>query len=119
MVITTTGRKSGKRYSIPIGYAVDGQDYLAFTRGSGSNWYHNALASRSAALNVRGKDIDVSVEPIVDDAELLRVLDIYKRERPGQFKRFLGVPIDGDREAWLKAREHVAFLRLRPIKRGA
>jgi hypothetical protein len=38
---------------------------------------------------------------------------------PGQFKRFLGVPIDGDREAWLKAREHGAFLRLRPIKRGA
>jgi len=119
MVITTAGRKSGKRFSTPIAYAVDGRDYLAFSRGGGSNWYHNALASRRAALNVRGRDFDVDVQPIIDDEEVLRVLDIYKRERPGLFKRFIGVPIDGDREAWLKARETCKFVRFRPIQSAA
>ena len=46
MVITHTGRKSGKKYRTPVNYAiVDGDVYCAAGFGARSDWYQNMLAN--------------------------------------------------------------------------
>jgi deazaflavin-dependent oxidoreductase (nitroreductase family) len=46
MVITHTGRKTGKRRRTPVNYAlVDGDIYCTAGFGSGSDWYQNIMAN--------------------------------------------------------------------------
>ena len=48
MVITHTGRKSGRRRRTPVNYAiVDGEVYCVAGFGSGSDWYRNLMANPS------------------------------------------------------------------------
>ena len=35
MIVTTTGRKTGLKRTIPIDYCVDGESFLAFNMGGG------------------------------------------------------------------------------------
>jgi deazaflavin-dependent oxidoreductase (nitroreductase family) len=51
MVLTHTGRKSGKRYRTPVNYAiVDEQIYCTAGFGSMSDWYRNILANPNVEI---------------------------------------------------------------------
>jgi deazaflavin-dependent oxidoreductase (nitroreductase family) len=115
MVITTTGRKSGKKFSTPIGYVQDNRMYYGFNLGGHANWYKNAMANPRVTLNIKGKPIEATVEPIITDDELLHVLNIYKQKVPNQLERFFGVSKDATGAELLKAKERVVFVRFRPL----
>ncbi|MCC6613645.1 MAG: nitroreductase family deazaflavin-dependent oxidoreductase [Anaerolineae bacterium] len=99
MVITTTGRKTGQKRSVPIDYVLDGSAYLAFNMGGHSNWYRNALANPIVTVEIGGKVIQACAEPVPVDTpeQLRRVLDVYEHERPGLFEDFFnyaaGTPV--------------------------
>lgn len=116
MVIITTGRKTGKHFSTPIGYVRDGSTILTFTMGATSNWFKNVLKNPEATLIIKGKPVSARGMPVdmSNDREVLRVLEVYKRERPQDIKRFFGVSPEGTPEQLLKARERVSFLRFYP-----
>jgi deazaflavin-dependent oxidoreductase (nitroreductase family) len=103
MVITVTGRKSGKQYSTPIGYLRDGESIIALTNGGLANWYKNVLSIGRASLEIKGKPIPVCAEPIADQAERERIFEIYKRERARNFRILFGVPRDSSAEELAKA----------------
>jgi deazaflavin-dependent oxidoreductase (nitroreductase family) len=115
MVITTTGRKSGKKYSTPIGYVRDKEVYYGFNLGGTSNWYKNALANPRVTLTIKGKPIEARVEPVTTDEELLHVLNVYKREVPNQLQRFFGVSPQAAGAELLKAKERAVFVRFLPL----
>jgi|WetSurMetagenome_2_1015567.scaffolds.fasta_scaffold135080_2 deazaflavin-dependent oxidoreductase (nitroreductase family) len=100
MVITVTGRKSGRPYSTPIGFLRDGETIIALSRGS--NWFKNAVATGTAQIEIKGVTTRVSVTPVKDHAERERIFELYKRERAKNFTRLFGVAIDAP-EAELKA----------------
>lgn len=56
LLLTTVGRKSGKRYTHPLLYGKDGENFIIVGSkgGSGShpNWYHNLLANPEVNLQV-------------------------------------------------------------------
>jgi deazaflavin-dependent oxidoreductase (nitroreductase family) len=83
LVITTTGRKSGRPFSTPIGFVRDGQHYVALTRGGGerSNWYLNLRANPKATLEIQGHRIPVRVEFIEVEAERQHAIRLYKEQR--------------------------------------
>ena len=54
MVITVTGRKSGRQYSTPIGFLRDGETIIALSRGS--NWFKNAVATGTAQIEIKRRD---------------------------------------------------------------
>ena len=114
MVITVTGRKSGKQYSTPIGYLRDGESIIALTKGGASNWYKNVLSTGRAALEIKGKPISVKAEPITDQAERERIFEIYKRERTWNFRVLFGVPRDSSAEELAKALATRVFVRFTP-----
>ena len=100
MVITVTGRKSGRQYSTPIGFLRDGETIIALSRGS--NWFKNAVATGTAQIEIKGGRRRCSVTPVKDQAERERIFELYKRERAKNFTRLFGVAVDAP-EAELKA----------------
>jgi deazaflavin-dependent oxidoreductase (nitroreductase family) len=92
MVITVTGRKTGRQYSTPIGFLRDGETVIALSRGS--NWYRNAVATGKATIEIKKHKLDVRVEAVTDQAERERIFALYKRDRAKNFSRLFGVPVD-------------------------
>jgi deazaflavin-dependent oxidoreductase (nitroreductase family) len=115
MVITTTGRKSGKRHTIPIGFVPDGDTLLAFTIGGVSNWYRNVLVNPRATLEVQGRTFDALARDIIDPAELRQVIEVYRKAQPGLFQRFFGAPPDAPEAELAKIPERVKFIRFAPL----
>jgi deazaflavin-dependent oxidoreductase (nitroreductase family) len=118
MIITTTGRKTGRRHSIPIGFIRDGDTYLALNLGGHSNWFLNALANPCVTLEVDGKKLEARVEsvPANTPQEIRQVLAVFARERPDLYKSFFGMtdetPPD---DKLLNIGKRVAFLRFYPL----
>jgi deazaflavin-dependent oxidoreductase (nitroreductase family) len=113
MVITTTGRKSGKQFSTPIGYQRDGDDVIAFNLGGGSNWYKNMLANPLVTLNIKGRSMAMRGTLITDQAEVLRVIDLYLKHQPDPTRRFLGFTPEMTTEERVKVAERIIFVRFR------
>ncbi|BCJ57875.1 nitroreductase/quinone reductase family protein [Micromonospora endophytica] len=76
LVITTTGRKSGKPRSNPLLYVRDGDTYVVVSSNWGQlqqpAWALNLLARPSAQVDVAGRRIPVRAEVVTgDDRERL------------------------------------------------
>lgn len=64
LLLTTTGRKSGKQHTIPIAYFELEQTYIIvgsnWGREQHANWYLNLKHKPSATLTIRGNTFDVT-----------------------------------------------------------
>ncbi len=66
MLVTFTGRKSGKEYTTPISYIQNGNDVTSLTHG---RWWRNVCNGESVSIRIKGKTMQTTVESIVDDKE--------------------------------------------------
>ena len=66
LLLTTSGRKSGKRRTVPLGYLVDGSDYVLTGSNAGQHrdpaWSSNLRANPQATIEVKGALIPVVAE---------------------------------------------------------
>ncbi len=69
MLITVTGRKSGKKYTLPVSYARDGDLVLCSTDRAVGSWWKNLRGGADVTLRLRGKDIAGHATVIYDDQE--------------------------------------------------
>jgi deazaflavin-dependent oxidoreductase (nitroreductase family) len=113
MVITTTGRKTGRPRSTPIGYLRDGDSVLAFTYPH-HHWYKNLRQKPEALLTIQGRKIPVRAELVDDEAGRRRVLEAYQRGRPGSFARMYKLAPDAPLDEIVKAAKDRVFVRFRP-----
>jgi deazaflavin-dependent oxidoreductase (nitroreductase family) len=113
MVITTTGRKSGKKFTIPIGFAPDGRDLLAFNLGGGSNWYKNLLANPQVRLEVMGEKFEAHAEALNTPEQRHTAIEVYKRERPEMFARFFEADASEPTDQLLEKMNKVIFVRFK------
>jgi deazaflavin-dependent oxidoreductase (nitroreductase family) len=72
LVLHTVGRRSGRRYAVPLCYLVDG-DSLLIGGGSGGSqrhpgWYFNLEAAPDATAEIDGKVVTVTAELLAGDA---------------------------------------------------
>lgn len=116
MIITTTGRKSGKPFSTPIGFLRDGNSYLALNNGGRSNWYKNVQQNPEVTLEIKGQIIRARGEPVTDKIEKHKIFKMYLQERASNFERYFGVPANAPKEALNEARDSREFMRFYPIK---
>jgi deazaflavin-dependent oxidoreductase (nitroreductase family) len=117
MIITTIGRKTGRKHSTPIGFVPDGDTYLALNMGGRSNWYLNARANPQVTLEVNGQKIEARAEdaPIKTPEQLKQVLDAYKRERPGMIEGIFSISADTPQDELMKIGEFTSFMRFRRV----
>lgn len=112
MVITTTGRKTGKRHSIPIGYIRDGDDIVVLSSKNPSNWFRNVLANGTATLEIKKEKFEVRGELITDEAERQRIFAIHKLNTK-YFKANFKVELDSPESVLQEALADRIFIRFR------
>ncbi len=69
LLLTTTGRKSGKRYTTPLTYVEDGDNLVIIASNDGAdsdpNWWRNLQASPDALVQVGGQHTELCAEAVV------------------------------------------------------
>jgi deazaflavin-dependent oxidoreductase (nitroreductase family) len=88
MLISFTGRKTGKAYRQPVSYARDGEVLL--TPGGG-RWTLNLAGGRPVRIRLRGRDVAAQAELVTDAAEVERLLDVIATKNP-RAARFIPIP---------------------------
>lgn len=67
-VLTHVGRRSGRRYTVPVNVFRDGDSYrIALTYGRGTDWVRNVIAAGGCTLAVRGRAVRLTDPRIVRD----------------------------------------------------
>jgi hypothetical protein len=90
MLLTVTGRRTGKVYRQPISYVRDGETLL--TPGGG-RWKLNLEAGRPVSLRIRSKDLPAVPTIIADPAEIERLLTQIVDGNPAA-ARFMPISFD-------------------------
>jgi deazaflavin-dependent oxidoreductase (nitroreductase family) len=82
MLITFTGRKSGRRHTTPVRYLRRGDTVRCFTSCK-SKWWHNLKGGAAVSLRIRGHAVPFQATAIHDDPTKVRAgLEEYLREFP-------------------------------------
>jgi hypothetical protein len=88
MLISYTGRKTGKAYRQPVSYVRDGERLL--TPGGG-RWTLNLGGDRPVRIRLRGRDVPARGELVSDPAEVERLLGVIAAKNP-RAARFIPIP---------------------------
>jgi hypothetical protein len=97
MAITITGRRSGRSYTIPVGYHDVGDAVVVLVSdGPGRSWWRNFRAPHPALLTIRGREVparglalDAASDEFGDRAE-------QAFRRAGFIPRIFGVDFDAE-----------------------
>ena len=91
LLITFTGRKSGKIYTTPVDYSQDGDQVFIFTH---ANWWKNLRSGAPVTLRLRGREFQGLAEPVAEDKQAVAAgLAAHLRKVPFDAK-FYGVTFD-------------------------
>jgi deazaflavin-dependent oxidoreductase (nitroreductase family) len=91
LLITFTGRKSGKTYTTPVDYSQDGDQVTVFTH---AGWWKNLRNGAPVTLRLRGRDVQGLAEPVAEDKRIVAAgLAAHLRKVPGD-ARYYGVTFD-------------------------
>jgi len=86
------GRKSGKRYEIPVAYTRDGEDLLI---GTPFSWGRNLRTGEPVEILLKGKRRAAAVQVITDEAGVTAHYAVMVRDNR-QFAKFNKVGVDRD-----------------------
>lgn len=83
LLLTTTGRKSGKRRVTPLQYEeMDGAYVVAAARGQKADWFRNILANPQVEVQVRALRFNATAEPVTDPARIADFLQLRLERHP-------------------------------------
>ncbi len=90
LLLSTTGRKSGRTHVIAITYFRDGNDYILVASNWGKDhhpaWYHNLISQPLAEIQVKTHKLRVCAHPAAD-GEYDRLWAFVTRHNP-QYTRY-------------------------------
>ncbi len=91
LLITFTGRKSGKTYTTPVSYSQSGDQVYIFSH---ADWWKNLLNGVPVTLHIRGRDLQGLAEPIAEDKQAVAAgLSQHLQKVPSD-ARYYGVTFD-------------------------
>jgi deazaflavin-dependent oxidoreductase (nitroreductase family) len=118
LVLSTTGRKSGRAHKTPLQYElVNGKYYVGSARGTKADWYRNLLAHPDVTFEVSGKEISARAEAITDPARIADFLELRLERHPRMMSlmmRLEGLPADFTRDQLQEFASHRALVILHP-----
>jgi len=115
MLITVTGRKTGKKYTTPVGYyRLDG--YLWIISSRDRTWWRNVKDGAEVSLHLHGKDVSGFAEAVLNEETVANQVLEYVRQIPMSAKS-LGVRVENGQpnpeDAARLAKERL-FVRIKP-----
>jgi deazaflavin-dependent oxidoreductase (nitroreductase family) len=91
LLVTFTGRKSGKRYTTPVSYSQADSQVTIFTHAA---WWKNLRPGEPVSLRIRGRDVRALPEPVAEDeAAIADGLAAHLRRVPSD-ARYYSVTFD-------------------------
>ena len=94
MLMTYTGRKSGKVYTVPMNY-LDIEGVLYTINSRERTWWRNLRGGAEVTLRLKGEDRKAWAEAIEDQEEVAEKLSLYFKTAP-QIARYMKVKTDVD-----------------------
>jgi deazaflavin-dependent oxidoreductase (nitroreductase family) len=89
ITITVTGRKSGRKISIPVWFVWDNEKlYLLPVQGSDTQWYKNVLKKPMMGIDARGAEAEVKVTPVTDAKQVASVVERFRGKYAGDVKKY-------------------------------
>jgi F420H(2)-dependent quinone reductase len=92
MLITVTGRKTGKKITLPVNYNRVGNIVWVISSRD-RTWWRNLVGGAEVGLRMKGQDVTAFGEAIVDEAAVAAQLIEYARRLPGS-ARSLGLRVE-------------------------
>ena len=109
LLLNTVGRKSGKKRTSPLLYAMDGEDFVIIASKGGASahpaWYLNLMANPEATVEIEDREVRVRAEE-ADSEEKSRLWQKMVEKYPAY---------DAYQE---KTEREIPLLVLRPVERG-
>jgi len=66
LLLTTTGRKTGKKHTTPLGYFMEDGDYVITASNAGFDthpaWFHNLRANSHVMIEIKDREIEAEAE---------------------------------------------------------
>ncbi len=94
MLISFTGKKSGKQYTTPVGYYRDGKRILIVTKRFRA-WWQNFVAPAPVTLRLQGRDVAGTALSIADEATIIPLMTQIAEGAPQQAEIFHIEMVDG------------------------
>ena len=94
MLVTVTGTKSGKAYTIPVNYSREG-DTLTIVSLRNRTWWRNLRGGCPATICLQGKTMSGVGTVIEDDASVTANLAAYLNQNP-QIAKYFQVTLDSN-----------------------
>ncbi len=85
ILITITGRKSGKKYTIPVSYVRDGDTLMMISQREHS-WWKNLRGGAQVTLYLQGRILKATGEVFTDAETVANKLLLFLRQFPGYQK---------------------------------
>ena len=92
MLVTVTGRRSGKEYSTPVNYLRDGS-MLWVTSTRSRTWWRNLIGGAPLHVLLAGQDLKAHGEAIIDEQAVTESLVSYFQKAP-QVAKYYKVSFD-------------------------
>ena len=100
LILTTTGRRSGRPHEVPLLYLRDGQSLVVIASYGGRpnypDWYLNLVAHPEAEVQIKGRRQAVTARiatSIERDAWWPRIVDAYKGYSEYQSRTDRTIPV--------------------------
>lgn len=77
--ITVTGRKSGRKITLPIWFVSEnGTLYLLPVNGSDTQWYKNVLKTPAMRIKARSAEDEVTITPVSEAQQVSAVVEKFR-----------------------------------------
>jgi len=79
ITLTVSGRKTGRKVSIPVWFVVEGEQlYLLPVKGSDTQWYRNILENPTIQIGVPGEQAEFRVVFLTETEMVQSVVDKFR-----------------------------------------
>ena len=79
--ISVVGRKSGRKFSMPVWFVLDGETlYLLPVAGSKTQWYKNVLVNPTIEIDARGVEGEFQAVPIAGAKAVKSVVEKFREK---------------------------------------
>ena len=91
LLISFSGRKSGKTYTTPVSYSQNGDQVTIFTHAA---WWKNLRSGTPVTLRLRGRELRGLAEPVAEDKQAIAAGLITHLQKVPSDARYYGVTFD-------------------------
>src|SRR5262249_19833766 len=94
ILVTITGRKSGKKYTFPVSYVRDGKTLLIISQREHS-WWKNLTGGALVTLYMQGRTLEARGVTITDTETVANKLLMFLRQFPG-YQKLIHIKLDAN-----------------------